>query len=157
MNTLRYARNKDSYRLIKLIDNCFREYPNCILDVENEMTELLCIYSYFKKKNGHFWVIEKNKKIIASMGIAPSKNNLELHKVYVIKNERRKGIARKLVLKAEKYAKNSNYKKIVLWSDTRFKEAHRMYLNLNYKKSPRTRKLYDISKTTEFYFEKNIN
>ena len=45
------------------------------------------------------------------MGIAPSKNNLELHKVYVIKNERRKGIARKLVLKAEKYAKKSNYKK----------------------------------------------
>ena len=73
------------------------------------------------------------------------------------KNERRKGIARKLVLKAEKYAKKNNYKKIVLWSDTRFKEAHRMYLNLNYKKSPITRKLYDISKTTEFYFEKNIN
>ena len=62
MNTLRYARNKDADGLIKLIDTCFREYPNCILDVDNEMTELKNIYSYFKKKNGYFWVIEKNKK-----------------------------------------------------------------------------------------------
>ena len=45
MNTLRYARNKDADGLIKLIDTCFREYPNCILDVDNEMTELKNIYS----------------------------------------------------------------------------------------------------------------
>ena len=157
MNTLRYARNKDAKGLIKLIDTCFREYPNCILDVDNEMIELKNIYSYFKKKDGHFWVIEKNKSIIGSMGVAPYKNNLELHKIYIIKNERRKGLASKLVLKAERYAKKNNYKKIILWSDTRFKEAHRMYLDFKYKKLTKTRKLYDISKTVEFCFEKKIN
>mgnify|MGYP003305706204 CR=1 FL=1 len=51
MNTLRYARNKDANGLIKLIDTCFREYPNCILDVDNEMTELKNIYSYFLQKS----------------------------------------------------------------------------------------------------------
>jgi len=157
MNILRYARNKDAKGLIKLIDSCFKEYPNCILDVENEMIELKNIYSYFKNKNGNFWVIEKNKKIIGSMGIAPNKKNLELHKVYISKSERRKGLARKLVLKAERYAKKNNYKKLILWSDTRFKEAHRMYLDFNYRKLNKTRKLYDISKTTEFCFEKNIH
>ena len=74
-----------------------------------------------------------------------------------MKSERRKGLARKLVLKAERYAKKNNYKKLILWSDTRFKEAHRMYLDFNYKKLTKTRKLYDISKTIEFCFEKNIH
>ena len=91
------------------------------------------------------------------MGVAPLKRNLELHKVYITKKERRKGLARKLVLKAEKFAKKNNFEKIILWSDTRFKEAHRMYLNFNYKKLSKTRKLFDISKTTEFCFEKKLN
>ena len=157
MNILRYARNKDANGIIKLIDSCFKEYPNCFLDVDNEMTELKKIYSHFKNKNGYFWVIEKNNKIIGSMGVAPNKKNLELHKVYITRSERRKGLARKLVLKAERYAKKNKFKKIILWSDTRFKEAHRMYLDFNYRKLSKKRKLYDISKTTEFCFEKTIN
>ena len=156
MLILRYARNKDAHGLIKLIDTCFKEYPNCILDVENEMIELKNIYSYFKKNNGNFWVLEKNKQIIGSMGIAPNRKNLELHKVYVSKNERRKGFARNFINKAERYAKKNNFKKIILWSDTRFKEAHRMYIDFNYKKLNKTRKLYDISNTIEFCFEKKI-
>ena len=80
--------------------------------------ELKNIYSYFKKKNGYFWVIEKNKKIIGSMGIAPLKRNLELHKVYITKKERRKGLARKLVLKAEKFG--NSYKDLL--KDSFFRE-----------------------------------
>ena len=55
--------------------------------------------------------------------------------------------------KTKKYKK----RKIVLWTDTRFKEAHKMYKKLNYKKMSKTRKLNDISNTTEYAFQKVIN
>ena len=156
MIKLREARNKDSDQIIKLIRDCFNEYPKCYLDVDVEMPELKKIYSYFKFKNGNFWVFEKNNKVIGSMGLAPKGKDLELHKLYIKKNQRGKGLAKIMVIKAEKYAKKFGFKKMILWTDTRFKEAHLMYLKLNYKKMKKTRRLYDISNTTEFHFQKKI-
>lgn len=156
MIKLREARNKDSDQIIKLIRDCFNEYPKCYLDVDVEMPELKKIYSYFKFKNGNFWVFEKNNKVIGSMGLAPKGKDLELHKLYIKKNQRGKGLAKIMVIKAEKYAKKFGFKKMILWTDTRFKEAHLMYLKLNYKKMKKTRRLYDISDTTEFHFQKKI-
>ena len=72
MIKLRKARNKDSEQIIKLIRDCFNEYPKCYLDVDGEMPELKKIYSYFKIKNGNFWVFEKNNKVIGSMGLVPN-------------------------------------------------------------------------------------
>jgi len=157
MIKLRKARNKDSEQIIKLIRDCFNEYPKCYLDVDGEMPELKKIYSYFKIKNGNFWVFEKNNKVIGSMGLVPNGENLELHKLYIKKSEREKGLAKIMVIKAERYAKRFCFKKMILWTDTRFKEAHLMYLKLNYKKMKKTRRLYDISNTTEFHFQKKIS
>ena len=64
MNILRYARNKDARGLIKLIDSCFKEYPNCILDVENEMTELKTIYSSFKNWQCYSGIYFRYRSII---------------------------------------------------------------------------------------------
>ena len=89
-------------------------------------------------------------------GLAPKGKDLELHKLYIKKNQRGKGLAKIMVIKAEKYAKKFGFKKMILWTDTRFKEAHLMYLKLNYKKMKKTRRLYDISDTTEFHFQKKI-
>ena len=68
-----------------------------------------------------------------------------------------KGLAKKLMLKIESIAKKYKKRKIVLWTDTRFKEAHKMYKKLNYEKMSKTRKLNDISNTTEYAFQKVIN
>ena len=58
---------------------------------------------------------------------------------------------------AEKYALNLKIKKITLWTDTRFKESHKTYKRLNYKQLKKTRKLYDISNTTEYTFSKILS
>ena len=68
-----------------------------------------------------------------------------------------KGLAKKLMLRIESIAKKYKKRKIVLWTDSRFKEAHKMYKKLNYKKLSKTRKLNDISNTTEYAFQKVIN
>jgi len=152
---LRQARNKDSNQIISLIRKCYRDYPGCYLDVVNDSPELNYVYSYFKKNKGKFWVYEKNKRIIGCMGITPGREkSIEIHKLYIDKKYRRKGLAKRLLSMAETYALNSKVKKITLWTDTRFKESHKTYKRLNYKKLKKTRKLYDISKTTEYTFTK---
>jgi len=155
---LRLARNKDGNQIINLIKRCFNDYKNCYLDVDNDSPELRNVYSYFKNKKGKFWVYVDKNKIIGCMGYLPhEKNNLEIHKLYIDKNYRMKGLAKKLMLRIESIAKKYKKRKIVLWTDTRFKEAHKMYKKLNYKKMSKKRRLNDISNTTEYAFQKVIN
>ena len=154
---LRLARNKDSEQIIKLIRKCFKDYQNCFLDVENDSPELKYIYSYFRKQRGKFWVLEDKNKIIGCMGYLPSKKNeIEIHKLYIDQKFRRKGLAKHLVKKVENIAVRENKSKVILWTDTRFKEAHKMYLKMDYEKSKKTRRLYDISGTEEYNFVKNL-
>ena len=154
---LRQARNKDGKQIINLIRKCYQDYPNCYLDVENDSPELKYVYSYFRKNNGKFWVYEKNDKIIGCMGILPGRErNLEIHRLYINKKYRRRGLAKKLLTIAENYALKLKIKKITLWTDTRFKASHKTYKKLDYKKLKKTRKLYDISNTTEYRFEKKL-
>ena len=81
---LRLARNKDSEQIIKLIRKCFKDYKNCILDIDNDSPELKYIYSYFQRHRGKFWVIEYKNKIIGCMGYLPSKKiEIEIHKLYL--------------------------------------------------------------------------
>ena len=51
---LRLARNKDSEQIIKLIRKCFKDYQNCLLDVDNDSPELKYIYTYFRRQRGKF-------------------------------------------------------------------------------------------------------
>ena len=154
---LRLARNKDSEQIIKLIRKCFKDYQNCLLDVDNDSPELKYIYTYFRRQRGKFWVIENKNKIIGCMGYLPSKKNeIEIHKLYIDQKFRRKGLAKHLVQKVENIAMRENKSKVILWTDTRFKEAHKMYLKMDYEKSKKTRRLYDISGTVEYNFVKNL-
>ncbi len=155
---LRQARNKDGKQIISLIRKCYRDYSGCYLDVKNDSPELNYVYTHFKKNKGKFWVYEKDKKIIGCMGVTPGREkNIEIHKLYIEKKYRRKGLAKKLLSMAENYALNLKIRKITLWTDTRFKESHKTYKRLNFKKLKKTRKLYDISNTTEYTFRKVLS
>jgi putative acetyltransferase len=91
------------------------------------------------------------------MGYLPSKTNeIEIHKLYIDQKFRRKGLAKYLVKKVENIAVIENKSKVFLWTDTRFKEAHKMYLKMDYEKSKKTRRLYDISDTVEYNFVKHL-
>ena len=132
---LKVARNKDSDQIIRLIRKCFKDYKNCYLDVENDSPELKKIFTYFKNKKGKFWIYLNGDKVIGCMGYLPhQKNEIEIHKLYIDQKFRKIGLAKKLMMKVEKIAKKTHKKKIVLWTDTRFKEAHAMYKKLTYKK-----------------------
>lgn len=156
--SIRDARDDDAEELITLIDGCWSEYPNCILDVDGECPELRRIATYFASLGGHFWVAERIGHIVGSSGCLPTGNTLiwEFRKLYVAREVRGRGLGTKLVRLVEDYAGSRGARFAEFWSDTRFADAHRLYEKLGYERCSGTRLLPDISRSYEYYFRKAI-
>ena len=156
---IRPVRDSDADGLIRLIDKCWSAYEGCILDVDAEEPQLRAMRSHFDAAGGEFWVAEDaDGRIVASGGWAPAAvpAGLELHKLYVLAECRRQGIAWRLVDMVEEAALRRGSRFVELWSDSRFLEAHAFYEALGYRRTGRTRDLNDLSNTTEFHFIKDL-
>ena len=154
---IRPVRDHDADGLIRLIDACWSAYEGCILDVDAEEPQLRAMRSHFDALGGEYWVVEdEDGRIAAGGGWAPAIDpaGAEIHKLYVLAELRRRGIARRLVGMAEAAARRRDSRFVELWSDTRFLEAHAFYEALGYRRSGRRRELHDLSNTTEFHFIK---
>lgn len=154
---IRPVRDSDAEGLIRLIDTCWSAYEGCILDVDAEEPQLRAMRSHFDALGGDYWVAEGAGGLVAAGGgWAPAADPIgaELHKLYVLAELRRQGIARRLIAMAEAAARSRGSRFVELWSDTRFLEAHAFYEALGYRRTGRTRELNDLSNTVEFHFVK---
>ena len=154
---IREARDDDGDRLIDLIGAIFAEYPGCVLDVDGELPELRRIASYFADHDGRFWVAEQDRRVIGCIGCSPATEpgGIELKKLYVASDARKRGLGDKLVALVEAEAAKRSARFIDLWSDTRFTTAHAFYQKRGWVRGP-TRELHDQSDTVEYYFRKEL-
>ena len=154
---IRPVADSDSAALIALIETVFGEYPNCYLDIDKEMPELRAPARATREDDSRWWVAESDGAVVGSCALFPDDDDtIELKRLYVAKDARRRGLAAQLVALVEEEAKARRARRIVLWSDTRFADAHRLYERLGYSKQPRTRALPDISNTIEFQYVKEL-
>ncbi len=154
---IRPVADSDSAALIALIETVFGEYPNCYLDIDNEMPELRAPARAAREDESRWWVAESDGAVVGSCAVFQDEDDtVELKRLYVAKEARRQGLAAHLVSLVEAEAKNRAAKRVVLWSDTRFADAHRLYERLGFAKQPRTRALPDISNTIEFQYIKEL-
>jgi putative acetyltransferase len=155
----RPARDDDAAGLIALIGGVFAEYPGCVLDVDGELPELRSIATTFRAWGGEFWVFEEAGQIVACVGYSRTTEHdtIELRKLYVRRDQRRRGLGRMLCEVVEAAARKHRASGIELWSDTRFTDAHRLYDKLGYARSPQTRALHDRSETIEYHFTRSLD
>lgn len=156
---IREGRDDDAEQLIELIGSCFAEYPGCVMDVDGELPELRAIASAYREKYGRFWVAEEGGKVIGCVGVVPCRRlpGMELQKLYVSKESRRRGLAARLCGLVEDEARAEGAEFVELWSDTRFEAAHRLYESLGYVCGPLTRALHDKSNSVERFFRKLLD
>lgn len=147
----------DAAGLIELIGAIWRSYPGIIFDVDAELPELRALASAFAGAGGAGWVAERAGRIVGCVGVAPSaaRGQWELLKLYVAAEERRQGLARRLVGLAENWARRRGAAVLHLWTDTRFAEAHAFYRSLGYAQEG-WRQLQDLSRTAEYGFHKRL-
>ncbi|MDB4992588.1 MAG: N-acetyltransferase [Myxococcaceae bacterium] len=155
---LRDARDADSDGVIDLIGEVYDEYA-CVLDVDGEMPYARAIATYFTRGGGRIWVAESRERagrIIASGAFLPVDGGIELHKLYLRREERGSGLASTLCDRIEGEGRTRGARFVELWSDTRFERAHRFYERRGYVRGATTRDLHDKSNSTEFYFRLDL-
>lgn len=158
--TIRPASDTDGDAIAALIAGAFAEYPGCVFDRAAEFPELDAIASHFAHRGGMAWVAETADgapgTVIGSMAIAPAADDdapagsLELFKVYVAAAARRRGVARALFETAHGFARARGAPEIRLWTDTRFRDAHRFYERCGFARLPGAREVGDLSDTVEY-------
>lgn len=155
---IRAGRNSDADGYIRLIGECWSEYPGCILDVDGELPELRALATYFTEAGGALWVAEQEGRVIGMAATRPLGHDeaWEICKVYVAKPARGTGLAHRLMQEAEGHAAASGAQRLVLWTDTRFEPAHRFYEKRGFVRQGSIRILDDISNSLEFRYAKPL-
>ena len=153
----RPVEDQDSDGLIALIGACFAEYPGCVLAVDEEMPEIRSLATWVGARDGMAWVVELEGEVVASVATHPVEDAWELKKLYVHKSARRRGLATRLVRLAETAAARSGATRMVLWTDTKFVEAHVLYEHLGYETNGERRELHDLSDTVEIFYDRRLD
>lgn len=156
--TLRPGRDDDAAGFIRLIGDCWSEYPGCILDVDGEVPELRALATYFARAGGAVWVGEQDGQVVGMAAARPMAQDaaFEICKVYVAKHARGSGLAHALLGAAESFARNAGAWRLVLWTDTRFETAHRFYEKRGFVRQGSIRILDDLSNSLEFRYTRPL-
>jgi ribosomal protein S18 acetylase RimI-like enzyme len=149
--TLRPTVPEDAPGILSLISEVYAEY-DCVLYAETEERHLLEPGPYFRKYGGEFWVVEEDGTVRATAAVMLHEDSAELKTLYVHPSLRRQGWGRKLTTLAIAYARAAGKRKMILWSDTRFTDAHRLYRNLGFTEMG-IRDLNDSNNSVEYGFE----
>jgi putative acetyltransferase len=155
---VRPAGDADAPGLIALVGSCFSEYVGCVLDTDHEMAHLKAVATHFAAAGGCAWVAEVAGSVVGSVGCRPATEagGLELQMLYVSASWRRRGLGSRFVGLVETEATRRGTSFVDLWSDTRFLDAHRLYLSLGYEQLAGFRELHDLSDTREYHFIKSL-
>lgn len=148
---LRPTMPEDVPGILKLISEVYAEY-GCVLDAEGEEHHLLEPGPYFRAHGGEFWVVEEEGTIRATAAVLLHEDSGELKTLYVHTSLRRQGWGRRLTSLAIDYARAAGKRKLILWSDTRFLNAHRLYRKMGFREMG-IRDLKDSNNTLEYGFE----
>lgn len=155
---IRDARDEDADELMQLIAGCFAEYSGCVLDVDGEIPELRAIRSHYRALSGRVWVVEVDDHVAGCVAVRPTDagQGMELQKLYVAEDARRRGLGLMLCNLAEEEARRRGASWLELWTDTRFENAHRLYRRAGFTDLGATRELHDKSGTVEFHYRKDL-
>jgi putative acetyltransferase len=154
----RPARDEDAQDLFGLLSLCFAEYPGCLVDPHDDLTDLLRAGSSFAAKGGAFWVVDDERgRVCACVAVDyPEPGFGEMHRLYVRPDRRGLGLGGRLVRLVEDHARARGARTLGFWSDTRFTTAHRLYGRAGYLQVPGAREVGDVSNTVEYRFEKAL-
>jgi putative acetyltransferase len=138
--TLRKLEEKDNKEIAELIRSVFREFridkPGTVY--YDPTTDDL--YSLFKKPGSIYWIAEENGKIIGGCGIYSTPGLpvgcAELVKLYLMPEQRGKGIGRMLMERSFESAREFGYSQVYLESMPELNKAIDIYEKAGFKFIP---------------------
>jgi putative acetyltransferase len=148
------ATQADAADVIALIGRVFAEH-GWIWQPATEVPDLFDFSAHYEGDRGGFWVARAEERVVASVGVERVDDDTgELHRLYVDPGWRRRGLGDALVLNALEWCRTRGICRMVLWSDTRFENSHRLYTRLGFQRQGERTVEGDINDSREYRFER---
>jgi len=139
-----------------LIGRVFAEY-GLLLMPAFEVPDLLRFNAHYTPPRGAFWVVREDTRVVGSVGVERlDDRTAELHRLYLDSTLRGRGIGRALVETVLDWAREQGVRRLVLWSDTRFEQSHRLYRRLGFEQLGERTVEGDLNDSREYRFERDI-
>jgi GNAT superfamily N-acetyltransferase len=150
------ARAADAPAVILLIGRVFAEY-GFSWDPAVEVPDLFELEHHYGGTAGAFWVARLSGAVVGSVGVARLPDGrAELHRLYLDAGLRGKGVGRALVDVVLDWCRARGIARLVLWSDTRFDRAHRLYEAMGFVRTGEREVPNDPNDTREFGYGRPV-
>jgi putative acetyltransferase len=150
------ATRADAAGVIDLIGRVFVEY-GWIWDPAVEVPDLLRWTPHYEPPHGGFFVVRRDRIVVGSVGVDRlDGETAELHRLYLDSGVRGRGLGDALVATILDWCRMHSVTRLVLWSDTRFVHAHRLYLRNGFRQTGERVLPEDVNQTREYHFERAV-
>jgi putative acetyltransferase len=154
--TVTAAAATDVAGVIALIGRVFAEYE-FVYDPAVEVPDLLRFPAHYEPPRGAFFVVRKDGVVVGSVGVERlDANTAELHRLYLDAELRGRQIGRALVEAVLDWCRAHEIPRLILWSDTRFEQAHRLYSRMGFIQTGERDLPLDVNGTREYGFERVV-
>ena len=156
MTTPTLATADDAPAVMLLIGRVFAEYGLLLMPVF-EVPDLLQFDAHYTAPRGAFWVVREDTRVVGSVGVERlDARTAELHRLYVDSSQRGRGLGRTLVETVLAWSGEQGIRRLVLWSDTRFENSHRLYRRLGFAQLGERMVEGDVNDSREYRFERDV-
>jgi len=146
----------DAPAVIALIARVYAEY-RFVWDPALEVPDLLRFDDHYAAPRGAFFVVRAGDDVVGSVGVARiDRDTAELHRLYLDAALRGRGTGRALVDAVVGWCRVHAVTRLVLWSDTRFDRAHRLYERMGFSRTGDRVLAGDLNDTHEYGFERRV-
>ena len=150
------AADADVAGVIALIGRVFAEY-GFVYDPAVDVPDLLRFPAHYEAPRGAFFVVRQGGGVVGSVGVERlDADTAELHRLYLGAELRGRGIGRALVEVVLDWCRVRKIPRLVLWSDTRFEQAHRLYSRMGFIQTGARDLPLDVNGTREYGFERIV-
>jgi N-acetylglutamate synthase-like GNAT family acetyltransferase len=156
---VREASDDDADAVIALIENIYAEFHGCVLLVDEEQPQLRAPASAFTRLGGKFWVAECQGRICGTVALTPTDapRMARLSRLFIADAARGRGLGETLCQLVERTARDEmGCDMMMLYTDSRFLGAHRLYERLGYARQPGLMHCADASNSIEYVYTKKL-
>ena len=142
--------------MIALIGRVYAEY-GFLFDPASEVPDLFAFERHYEPPRGAFFVARHEGVLVGSAGVERLDGAAaELHRLYLDAHLRGRGTGRALVQRVLDWCRAQAVTRLVLWSDTRFEQAHRLYTRMHFRQTGERTLPDDVNHTREYGFERSV-
>jgi O-acetylserine/cysteine efflux transporter len=150
------ATRADAAGVVDLIGRVYAEY-RFVYEPRVEVPDLFGFDEHYAPPRGAFFVVRDGNRVVGSVGVERlDVGAAELHRLYLDVNLRGRGTGRALVEAVLDWCRAEKISRLILWSDTRFDQAHRLYERMGFERRGERTLPDDLNQTREYGFERPV-